>query len=82
MAMIYGLNYFGSSLVGPNWACAPGMQTLAACRAICVHREGRRKGWGAAWQAPAPWRRCLSHPWVVSAIRLLELGIGYKLSAP
>lgn len=39
MAMIYGLNYFGSSLVGPTWACAPGMQTLAACRAICAHGE-------------------------------------------
>lgn len=27
MAMIYGLNYLGSSLVAPTWACAPGMQT-------------------------------------------------------
>lgn len=53
MALIYGQNYSGSSLVGPTWACAPGMQTLAACRAICAHGEGRGKGWGAAWQAPA-----------------------------
>lgn len=46
MAVIYGLNYFGSSLVGPTWACAPGMQTLAACRASRAHWKGGGKGGG------------------------------------
>lgn len=63
MAMIYGPNYLGSSLVGPTWACAPGMQTLAACRAICAPWKGG--GWGGGVQRgrrQPRWRRYESQP--------------------
>lgn len=67
MAMIYGLNYSGSSLVGPTWACAPGMQTGGLQGHLCP-RGREEEGVGAAWQAPASveevrWRRRKSHPW-------------------
>lgn len=52
MAMIYGLNYLGSSLVAPSWACAPGMQTGGLQGHLCP-RGREEEGVGAAWQAPA-----------------------------
>lgn len=52
MDMIYGLNYLGSSLMGPTWACAPGMQTGSLQGHLCPWGR-EEEGWGAAWQAPA-----------------------------
>lgn len=45
MAVIYELNYFGSSFVGPTRACTPGMQSQLCPR-------GREVG-GVGGQAPA-----------------------------
>lgn len=74
MAVIYGLNYLGSSLVGPTWACAPGMQTGG----LQCPWGGRRKEWGAHGRRQPPWRRCESHPWESRCTDcLLELGTGY-----
>lgn len=49
MAVIYGLNYLGSSLVGPTWACAAGMQTGG----LQCPRGREEEGVGGTWQAPA-----------------------------
>lgn len=66
MAMIYGLNYFGSSLVGPTWACTPGMQTLAACRAIRAHWKGGGKGGGLCGRCQPRCRGREAHPWATA----------------
>ena len=54
MAVIYELNYFGSS----SWAqLGPALQE---CRADCAHGEGRWEEWGDRRQPR--WRRYGSNP--------------------
>lgn len=49
MAMIYGLNYLGSSFVAPTWAYAPGMQTGGLQGRLCLlGRKEERVGGGVA----------------------------------
>lgn len=47
MAMIYGLNYLGSSLVAPSWACAPGMQTGGLQGHLCPRGREELRGGGS-----------------------------------
>lgn len=64
MAVIYGLDYLGSSSVA-DWGL--GSRNADASSLQATSARGREEeGLLVAWQAPVLWRGYKSHPWVNS----------------
>lgn len=68
----------GILLSGPNLGMCSRNADWAAYSTICARREGRRKGWGAAWQAPVSVEEVQVAP-VGERLHRLPVGTRYRL---